>query len=66
MPRCKAGALLEVLDPDDRATLERELDPERARVPATLLAQALATEGHPVSPTTVKDHRGRRCVCERG
>lgn len=67
MSRCKVGALLGTLDPvTDLPTLQREADPATATVPATLLAQALTTEGHPVSPTTVKDHRGRRCACARG
>lgn len=64
--RCKVGALLETLPAEDRPTLEREADPKRATQPATVLAEALTLEGHPVSPTTVKDHRGRRCACARG
>lgn len=62
--RCKVGALLDTLEPADQATLANALE-QPARYPATLLAQALTLEGHPVGPTTVKDHRGHRCRCTR-
>lgn len=65
--RCKVGALLDKgtpLSPADAGTLTGVLgQPER--YPATVLAQALTLEGHPVAPTTVKDHRGHRCACTR-
>ena len=66
--RCKVGALLEPgspLDADDLGSLDAALSAHRRDVPATALAKALTLEGHPVSATTVKDHRGERCACYR-
>ena len=59
-----------VLNQPDRATLRAWLDTGRdahgRAVSAVVMAQALTAEGHPVSATAVKDHRGRRCGCFRG
>lgn len=63
---CKVGALLlepdPNLPPEDQGYLATVLaDPEL--VPATALSEALRLEGHPVGPTTIKDHRAGRCSC---
>lgn len=64
---CKAAEVLAAVAPADRATLQPLLDPELGswRVPATVLSKALGNLGLQVSPTTIKDHRGARCVCRR-
>lgn len=67
MTRCKVGALLDKgtpLSPADAGTLTGVLG-QPDRYPATAVAEALTREGHRVSPTTVKDHRGARCACAR-
>ena len=69
MTACKVGALAEALPFEDLAVLTGWLDTGTdatgRRVPATTMAAALTAEGHTVSPTAIKDHRGRRCVCYR-
>ena len=71
MTACKVGRLVgstHALNQPDRAILRAWLDTgqyEGRRVSAALMAQALTAEGHPVGPTAVKDHRGKRCVCFR-
>lgn len=62
--RCKVGQLLDTLEGDDLATLEREAS-QAATTPAKALALALTREGHKVGDTTVKDHRSDRCACAR-
>lgn len=69
---CKVGRLVgstHTLNQLDRALLRGILDtgrdPMGREVSATVLSQALTAEGHRVGPTTVKDHRARRCVCFR-
>lgn len=70
--RCKAGQLLgrpDLLPQPDRALfrswVDTGLDPKGREVSAVAMANALCAEGHPVGPTTLKDHRGKRCVCWR-
>lgn len=70
--RCKAGRLLgevHVMPQPDRALLRVWADTGRDShgrvVSAEHMATALNVEGHPVGPTTLKDHRGRRCRCFR-
>lgn len=61
--QCKAGAMLKVVPRGDRKLLARLLaggkDDRGRDVPATTLAKVLTG----VSATTIKDHRGGRCVC---
>lgn len=54
MATCKIGALG---DP----ALFTELDSQ----PAAAVAASLTSQGHPVSATTIKDHRAGRCACTR-
>ena len=56
MSQCKIGSL----DPD--AT---ELYASLEALGAGIVAKQLTDAGHPVGPTTVKDHRARRCACTR-
>lgn len=56
MSRCKIGTL----DPD--AT---ELYASLEGIAAGIVANQLTEAGHPCGPTTVKDHRARRCACTR-
>lgn len=72
MSACKVGRLVgstHALNQPDRATLRAWLDSGRDGrgrvVSAVAMANALCAEGHPVGPTTLKDHRGKRCVCFR-
>jgi hypothetical protein len=72
MAACKVGRLIgntHTLTRGDRATLRAWLDTRRdgkgRQVSADVMAQALTADGHGVGPTTLKDHRGRRCVCWR-
>lgn len=66
---CKVGrAHTEGLPAEDQAVLGVWVDTglvDGQPVPATVMAAALTANGHPVGVTTVKDHRGRRCVCFR-
>lgn len=70
--RCKAGKLLgstHTMAQPDRALLRAWMDTGKDHagrtVAAQTMAQALAAEGHDAGATTLKDHRGRRCVCFR-
>ena len=67
MAACKVGALQ--LPPTDQALLAGWMatgkDAAGRAVSAVLMARALSAEGHGVSATAVKDHRGGRCVCRR-
>jgi hypothetical protein len=71
MATCKVGKLLgrsRLLGRADRALLRAWCDTGTAdgrKVPATTMAAALTRNGHQVSATTLKDHRGRRCACWR-
>ena len=56
MSTCKIGSL----DPD--AT---ELYASLEAMGAGIVANQLTDAGHPVGPTTVKDHRARRCACAK-
>lgn len=65
--KCKAGTL-PLVGPDADLFTGWCLDGSDTtgrRVSAVLLSAALAAEGHVVSPTALKDHRGGRCVCYR-
>lgn len=70
MSGCKLGQLLHTLPEGDAGLLALLLDgepDERGRdVSAAALSRALRAMGHDVGPTTVKDHRGLRCACNRG
>ena len=69
MTLCKVGrAHDDGLPAEDKAVLGVWVDTglvDGEEVPAGVMAAALSENGHPVSATTVKDHRGRRCVCAR-
>lgn len=67
---CKAGKLLAYgLDQLDRALFRAWLDTGEdglgRPVSADVMAQAFTADGHGIGPTTLKDHRGRRCCCYR-
>ena len=56
MSTCKIGSL----DPD-----ALELFASLEAMAAGIVSKQLTDAGHPVGPTTVKDHRARRCACTR-
>lgn len=66
---CLIGGLLAEGSPmaaEDRATLAPLVTcPYPEEVSAVTLANALCNSGHPVGPTTIKDHRASRCACTR-
>lgn len=69
---CKAGTLVgstHRLERVDRAVLRGWLDTgcdaHGRTVSAETMAAALSQHGHRIGPTTLKDHRGRRCACWR-
>ena len=67
---CKLGVILtERLNTIDRALLRAWIDTghdgQGRSVSAAVMAAALTADGHKVGPTTLKDHRGRRCACWR-
>lgn len=71
MSACKLGQTLggSRITKSDRAVLRGWLDtgcdPHGRRVSADVLAVALHRAGHQLGTTTLKDHKGRRCVCFR-
>ena len=79
MAACKVGTLPELLDPEDGQLLTTWATATRrdargnpisfvngtAALSAAALSLALFREGHDVSPTALKDHRGGRCGCYR-
>jgi len=69
MRLCKVGVAHAALPAEDQDYLTAWLSGVTGGddgTPATVMAVALTENGHPVSPTTVKDHRGQRCVCFHG
>lgn len=66
--KCKVAKLQ--LDPADTKLLDgwcaNGQDTLGRRISAVTLANALCNEGHPVGPTTLKDHRAGRCACWKG
>ena len=62
-PRCTVTLILQELDEDSAAVLNRWL--ADSRYPHTAIADKLAEIGYPVGDDTVGRHRRGRCTCQR-
>lgn len=68
---CKLGRVLAALDVKARAVVLAAIDGPRPTVNGgegwsdQAIAHGLSAEGHPVSDSTVRDHRNKICRCPR-
>lgn len=60
---CNLGLILQQLDDEDKATVERWCDD--ALITHASIARRLKKHGYPVAPDSIGRHRKQECLCSR-
>jgi len=60
---CTVALLLEQLEPEDAAALQKALDLPQSEKPTAEIHSALLSEGYRLAASTLGNHRFGRCCC---